>query len=230
MRASVAALGGCALLAIAGAAGAQDELRANFNVFISPSGEPFRAAKDAPYPVDVWFARADTDHDGALSEAEFVADSVGFFHKIDLNGDGVVDGGEVSAYEQKTAPEILPHVIGLTARDIPPLPKPRTYDGGDASESQQEDEQPRRRAGPAVDGAMFYSLIREAEPVAAADLDFDGKITLAEFKASARRKFAELDLDHDGKLERAELRKTDAQRMAEKQASRDRSKDKPKRP
>ena len=41
-------------------------------LFISPSGEPFRGGEGR----QAWFARADTDPDGALTLAEFRADAV----------------------------------------------------------------------------------------------------------------------------------------------------------
>jgi hypothetical protein len=195
---------------------------ARINVFISPSGEPFRAAPGQPYPVDAWFARADANHDGKLSEQEFVADAVGFFHRLDANGDGVIDGFEIDDYEQKVAPEILPHVGGLTARDIPPLPaqdpdEQRRRELAQAQQQQQEADKSRQH-GPVYTGAAVFGLIREPEPVAAADLDFDGKVTLAEMAAAARRHFDELDLNHDGYLTRDELPKTPAEKLAEKQA------------
>jgi hypothetical protein len=211
------------LLSLAAAASAEDPPArpARMNVFISPSGEPFRAAPGQPYPVDDWFNRADTNHDGALSLDEFVADAESFFRKLDANHDGVIDGFELTDYEQKVAPEILPRVGGLTARDIPPLPRERP-ENGRIPEPQEQQEQPqrepeeKRHSGPPVVGAAVFGLIREPEPVAAADADFDGKITLAEMTAAARRRFAELDLDHDGRLTRAELPKTPIERLAEK--------------
>jgi hypothetical protein len=187
---------------------------ARTNIFISPSGEPFHAAPGAPYPIDAWFNRADTNHDGALSLEEFQADAVAFFHKLDANGDGVIDGFEIEAYEQKIAPEILPRIAQLTARDIPPLPAESRDDISRLQAAPQEHEP--RHKGPAVNGAAVFGLIREPEPVAAADTDFDGKVSLAEMISAARRRFEELDLNHDGRLLRAELPKTPAERLAEK--------------
>lgn len=193
--------------------------RVTINVFISPAGEPFRGRADDPYPVAAWFARADSNHDGALSLEEFTADATAFFKRLDANGDGVVDGAELSAYEQKIAPEILPRVAGLTARDIPDLPatgierQEREAEAGErASRTAAEDAQP-RGLFPATNGASFYSVTGEHEPVAAADTDFDGKVSLAEAAAAARRRFAMLDKDHDGRLTRAELPKTAAERL-----------------
>jgi len=76
-------------------------------LFISPAGEPFRAPAGAPYPVQLWFEGADTNHDAALSRDEFVADAARFFATLDADHDGVVDGFEVSTYEKTIVPEIL---------------------------------------------------------------------------------------------------------------------------
>jgi hypothetical protein len=190
---------------------------ARINVFISPSGEPFRAAPGQPYPVEAWFNRADANHDGVITEDEFIADATAFFRKLDTNGDGVIDGFEVDNYEQKIAPEILPHVAGLTSRDIPPLPSEdpdiqRQRQLQQAQQEQQEQDKARRR-GPMYTGAAVFGLIREPEPVAAADLDFDGKITLKEMVATARRHFAELDVDHAGRIALADLPKTPVEKL-----------------
>src|SRR5690349_14399725 len=39
-------------------------------LFLSPMGEPFRGGEGA----EAWFARADADHDGVVTAAEFQAD------------------------------------------------------------------------------------------------------------------------------------------------------------
>jgi hypothetical protein len=217
LRAMAIAL--AATLAISAVAGAEDQggERGRINVFVSPSGEPFRAAPGQPYPVDAWFSRADANHDGVLTEDEFVADAKAFFKVVDVNGDGVIDGFEITNYEQKIAPEILPRVPGLTARDIPRLPasnpeEQRERDMQDAEDQQKQVDRSHLH-GPVYSGAAVFGLIREPEPVAAADLDFDGKVKLAEFVAAARRHFAELDVDHDGRITRAELPQTPAEKL-----------------
>ena len=44
--------------------GADGDSRPRGALFVSPSGEPFRSRPGEPYPVAVWFAQADADHDG----------------------------------------------------------------------------------------------------------------------------------------------------------------------
>ena len=75
-------------------------------VFISPSGEPFRASPSAPDGFEAWFARLDANHDGRIDRDEFRADAARYFKVLDANGDGVIDGFEVSAYEKSVAADL----------------------------------------------------------------------------------------------------------------------------
>jgi hypothetical protein len=229
MNSRLLILAACACLcACAGAPPAEEAAvpRGRINVFISPMGEPFRGGAEAAYPIDAWFNRVDANHDGVLTEDEFVADAVAFFQKLDLNHDGVLDGAEISAYEQNVAPEILPRIARLTSKDIPPLPTedPQEIRRRQAEEQAQDraasGQETRPRAG-LMAGAAVFSVTPGPEPVAAADTDFDGKVTLAEWKAAARRRFEMLDLQHDGRVTRAELPKTPAEKLADKPARRE---------
>ena len=192
------------------------------NVFISPAGEPFRAAFGAPYPVEAWFARADADHDGKLTRAEMHADALRFFDKLDANHDGVLDGLEVQDYEQTVAPEILPRIESLHAEEG--MDQSLTF--GDPNNTDNRPERSRQRAqrpvAPArsvgVQGAAVYSLINTPEPVAAADAQFDGRITRQEFGDAIDRRFDLLDKTSAGYLTLATLPKTPLQTEILKQA------------
>lgn len=178
-------------------------------LFISPAGEPFRAPAGQPYPVAAWFAQADADHDGALSRDEFVADSLRFFAVVDADHDGVIDGFEVSAYENRIAPEIL---------GGPPPGALRRGPMGQGPGGAPPGRRPGRPGGPAADvlrGAALYGLIAEPEPVMGADADFNRRISRDEAAKAAKSRFALLDLNKDSVLTLAELPKTPAQRMAE---------------
>ena len=186
------------------------------NVFISPAGEPFRAASGEPYPVVQWFARVDANHDGRLSRAEFQADAAAFFAKLDANHDGVIDGLELQDYEQAVAPEILPHIESLHALEgmdpsltfgDPSTTETRPTRGRQGPGSKQPD--PPRGVG--VQGAAVYSLVNTPEPVAAADAQLDGRITRAEFAAAVDRRFDLLDKAGAGYLTLAGLPKTPIQ-------------------
>jgi hypothetical protein len=98
---------------------------------------------------------------------------------------------ELQRYEQQVAPEVLPRLAQVQGG----YPGERGA-GGDKRLA----EPPRRRGGPDYDGAPAYSLLNVSEPVAAADADFDGRITLQEFQATADRRFDQLDKDRNGYL------------------------------
>jgi hypothetical protein len=216
------------LAAAAFAARAQDDdPQALTQEFISPMGEPFRAHRNEPYPVDAWFKQADTDGDGALSKAEFQADALRFFKRLDKDGDGYLDDHEVDAYENEIAPEIKAamgpdpnavHARTPTYEDYrgPNGEAPTTYASEasrindsrarDADKRERDAQLSRRR------GAGVFSFFDEPEPVRAADTNIDFRISLTEWMAAADRRFKELDLNHDGKLERSELPMTPFQR------------------
>jgi hypothetical protein len=175
-------------------------------LFISPAGEPFRGPADAPYPVTVWFSAGDTNHDGALSRDEFVADAGRFFTVLDTDKDGVIDGFEVSAYERNIAPEILQGVdmpLGGArgGRNGPP-----GGGGGDGP--------PRKRGGlvgGALQGAAPYALLAEPQPVMGADVDFNRRISREEAVKAAKSRFSLLDADKDALLRVEELPVTPVQ-------------------
>ncbi|MFX6006984.1 hypothetical protein ABTF07_20630, partial [Acinetobacter baumannii] len=76
-------------------------------LFVAPSGEPFRADRGAPYPSRTWFDRADTNHDGKIDRHEFEADFRRFFDVLDVDHDLRIDATEITRYERDLVPEIL---------------------------------------------------------------------------------------------------------------------------
>lgn len=192
-----------------GGSGDQGPQRPRQQLFISPAGEPFRAAGDAPYPVAAWFAAADTNQDGALSREEFAADAARFFAVLDVDKDGVVDGFEVSTYERKIAPEIL---LGSTfegsGRGGPPGGGRGGPGGGRGKPGGGG------RGGPMgglMEGAAPYSLLAEPQPVMGADADFNRRITKDEALKAAKARFTLLDIDKDGVLRLDTLPRTPSQ-------------------
>ena len=158
-------------------------------IFLSPSGQPFRAKPGGSAPFDAWFAEADTDHDGSIDRAEFRADALRFFKVLDANGDGVIDGFEINTYELKIAPELIAAYDGAI--------------GGPEIEGERHGG-PRgaRGAGPAE---RIQRLIGEAEPVSGADFDFDGRVSLAEWMRATDQRFDLLDTGKTGRLTREAL-------------------------
>jgi hypothetical protein len=181
--------------------------RLSRRLFISPSGEPFHGADG----LAAWFARADTDHDGSLSLAEFQADAMRFFKTLDTNGDGVVDGFETQAYEENIAPEIAANDF-----DRPDTDQPRA--GGEGGRGGRGGGRGRRGGGgggaaggggqvtTSLEGASRYSLINEPEPVANADANLDSKVTMEEWRLATLRRFQTLDRAKTGQLTLDELR------------------------
>jgi len=199
------------------------------NVFISPHGQPFRAPKGAPYPIDLWFKQADTNGDGKIDHAEFVADAAAFFKILDQNHDGVLSQAEVAYYERRICPEILglDYEVGALT---PGRGRPAAHDGAQLwlaqFSSNPLENVPTRQVDPNVEplgkprtdkidetkqGASPFSLFDEPEPVATADFDFNGKITRANFLRLADMHFSTLDHDGVGYLVLSKMPKTAAQ-------------------
>lgn len=235
-RALALALAGAALLAGLGAR-AQEDARAQEadarpsrgrplppNVFISPSGEPFRGAVDAPYAASAWFRGADADGDGRLTRAEFTADAKRFFHRLDADGDGVIDGFEIRAYEEEVAPEILPRLGRLRSGEGQNAGLFHDRNGGVGRGEARADERGSHTRITASDttfsGAGAFGVLNEPEPVQACDTDLDGRVSLAEWRAKTARRFALLDPKGAGFLTLETLPKSYVQQEREREAAR----------
>lgn len=168
-------------------------------VFISPSGEPFRAAPRQPYPMGAWFSRTDANRDGALTPDEFTADQLAFFVRLDADRNDVIDGFEAGEYEKTIAPEVT--------FDPAAGAKPRRGLFG---------RKPAPGATRELQGAAYYGVINEPLPIRAADTDFDYKVTRPEALAASARRFALLDTDRNGRITLAELPQTRAQLRAKR--------------
>ena len=198
------------------------------NVFIAPMGKPFRAPMGAPYPVVKWFAEADKNADGRIDHAEFVADAGAFFDYLDLNKDGALSSYELNVYERVVAPEILGLNVAVSdLRGARPVSGPdgarlwlAQYSGGPLSDVPINigAKPPTPETAPTdivPDGAAPFSFLDVPEPLAAADVDFSGVITRANFLKLADRRFDKLDPDQVGYLTLARLPKTYVQKKLE---------------
>ena len=203
------------------------ERLAPVHLFISPSGEPFRGEDG----FSRWFDQADSNHDGSIDLAEFRADAQHSFKVVDTNGDGVISGLELQHYEHDLVPEVGTEDFDAGPTAGRPGGGGRRGGGGgsggggrggggmgggrpggasgtsndtgfgpDLSQSA-----PARDPRAGLMGAARYSLLNEPEPIAAADANLDGKVTLAEWMAITDRRFAKLDPLHTGKLTRESL-------------------------
>lgn len=171
------------------------------SLFISPCGQPFRAAAGQPYGLIAWFRQADRNGDGRIDRAEFRADAAAFFRVLDENADGVIDAFELQDYETKVAPEILgAYRAGPSrGRHAPKGPLGANADGAEV-----------------LGGASPYELLDVPEPVAEADVELSSRITLAQFLAAADRRFDQLDAKHLGYLTLAGLPRVPVQVADEK--------------
>jgi hypothetical protein len=80
----------------------------------SPNGEPLGAANDTggcEALLAAWFANADADRDGQLSQAELEADAVRLFLRADADGDGFVTVTEVTALRRPLEPPPSPRMV-----------------------------------------------------------------------------------------------------------------------
>jgi hypothetical protein len=155
-------------------------------LFISPSGEPFRGGDG----LNVWFDKADTDHDGGLTLPEFRADAARFFKVLDADGDGSIAGVENGIYETRIAPEITRTDMG----------------GGRQRGKRAFITKAGKPAEPRV-GAAQYSLLNEPQPVRGADNDLNQRVTAEEWTRTATKRFGILDAAGAGKLTREILQK-----------------------
>ena len=190
------------------------------NVFISPSGQPFRAKDGEPYPVVDWFKQADKNNDGKIDKAEFVADADAFFVLLDRNHDGVLSPNEIAYYEQRIAPEILGGRVSLGQITGAYLRSPllqtigltlaQSDDGGGGGDEKEHG------LAASAQGASPFSFFDEPEPVMAADTSFRGLVNRPAFKATAAAHFTSLDTDDKGFLTLEGLPKTPVQVVVER--------------
>ncbi len=170
--------------------------------FISPMGEPFRPHAAGEDMLAAWFYKADRNGDGALTVDEMQADAERFFATLDTDHDGEIRSEELVHYEWEVAPDVQ-----LMSRTKPASGESGPSTHSEASDSSGVGRKSRFRTGNdyGFEGAGRYSLLDMPEPVAAADTGFDGKISLAEFRQAAARRFALLDIQHQERLTLAGL-------------------------
>ncbi|WEK01163.1 MAG: EF-hand domain-containing protein [Candidatus Sphingomonas phytovorans] len=192
-------------------------------LFISPMGEPFRAARGEGRPEDQWFRGGDTNGDGMLTAAEFTHDAARFFAVLDRGGDGEIDPADIEFYETVLAPEIR---VGGDAGSPGGGRGGGTGGrrgsgggggrmggggggmrggGGQAAGDATSGGEGRQRQASARQGAARFGYLDFAEPVTSADGNFNRGVSLEEFAQAATKRFALLDKDGDGALTQREL-------------------------
>ena len=189
-------------------------------LFISPMGEPFRGVAA---PQDQWFAGADTDHDGALSRAEFEADAKRFFAVLDREHDGEIDPGDIEVYENELVPEVRTGGGGGGMR----MSGARRGGGGGGGHRGGGGRRGgggggyggggyggaapsgggQVQAAPGREGAARFGYLDYPEPITVADRNFNRGVDASEFERAADDRFDLLDTNHDGRIDRGELPK-----------------------
>lgn len=171
--------------------GGDGRLGPRAQLFISPSGEPYRALGGQPYPSAAWFAKADGSQDGRLTREEFRSDADSWFKALDINDDGQISMPEVTRWEEALVPEMSRVGVGMA-----PINR-----------------RSRNVSNTRLQGAAGYSLINEPHPIRGADADFSFGVSRLEWRAASDRRFALLDPDGDGGVLLVDLRPTPAQQM-----------------
>ena len=157
--------------------------------FISPMGEPFSADRGGDALAD-WFRQADRNHDGQITIEEMQQDAERFFAILDTNHDGEIDPDEITHYETVIAP------------DDPGLSLALGEGGGGQFRHHRGGGSWGGGGGPGgeLQGRSRFGLLDLPEPVVSADSDFNGGVSLNEFKSAAVKRFSALDVDHRGLL------------------------------
>lgn len=189
-------------------------------VFVSPFGEFFQSPGGQPYPSAAWFTQADHDNDGRLSLEEFQADGQRVFLALDVNDDGVIGPEENALYEQSMELKLAGHGGGGPGRGgRPGGGGQRGGPGASLGLGEGQDDishlpaqRDRRTAGPAVSPLSMANFLNVPQPVKAADIDTNQRITPQEWTQVGQRWFSLLDANRDGFLTLAELPRTASQR------------------
>ncbi|USI74185.1 EF-hand domain-containing protein [Sphingomonas morindae] len=168
-------------------------------LYIAPMGEPVRTNGHSD-PMARWFAAADADHDGRLTQAELAADAERYARTLDTDGDGELDPQEVSAYENDEAPEIKLYQPGL-------FREPHDSKGRRAAKREARE----RVDYVAAYGAGHYASLNVPEPIASADLDINRGVSMSEIRTVAAQRFALLDPGARGYLSLDALPRSPAQ-------------------
>ena len=182
-------------------------------LFIAPSGEPFRAGLGEPYPVAAWFSAADRDRDGKLTEGEFVIDVSRYFGTLDSNHNEQLDRDEIKHYENDIAPEVRSGDFSAIDWNVGGAPgKVAQRRALGLLQVQTDDLQAhvpelwsRRKDALVGAGGSNYGIISIPEPVRAMDTDLNGIVSKREMLAAAQRRFRLLDTEERNYLVLAEL-------------------------
>jgi Ca2+-binding EF-hand superfamily protein len=186
------------------------------HVIVSPNAEPLALGDEARCRTELaaWFARVDTNRDGSIDKAEFMADARRWFAEVDLNHRGYVTAAELAQVRDRKVPLPPPSARPRRERsdeDRPLQPPPRSrfdpfYDRPSVLDARERET--RWRETPKSSAAMRGDEAGEPDPFMAADLDLDFKVTRAEWEVYTGNNFDRLDRNNDGRLQLDEVVRT----------------------
>lgn len=184
-----------------------DEAHKAFTIAVTtPNGEPLPTpplqgfdSPGCPAILGTWFDRIDTNHDGVVDRAEFMADAEAQFTRMDLNHDGIITPGTLAEYR-----------AGFEGHG--PL-KPLNSRAGGSDDGATAPVQVAQ--GAPLTGKKPKSLTDlqqgggndprvEPDPVMSADTSLRFQVTKKDFMDQATRRFARLDMDHNGRITKSE--------------------------
>lgn len=148
-----------------------------------------------------WFRQADTDADGRLTRAEFVADGMRYFRLLDSSRNGELEASEIDAYEAAVLAPLTPRPgtrngtppSGAATDGKPPEARPTQMPATAAPRRQRPDPERARGAG-------LYGIINIRHPIKAADQDMNARVSTEEWQKILSSRFALLDKDGLGYL------------------------------
>jgi len=160
----------------------------------SPNGEPLIGGPLGHSPCEQaiarWFDRLDADRKGAIDLDQYLADARRQFAAMDLNRDGLITAEVLARYRAPYEPASRTDQTTTGTRSV-------------ENASRAGPGQHRQPRASGEDGGQFAE--DEPDPVMAADVTLQFKVTLANFLDYERRKFAELNGKHDGRLTKVEV-------------------------
>lgn len=212
-------------------------------LFVSPFGEVFTSEPHEPWAVSDWFITTDENLDGQVNLAEFQAQASRAFARLDTDQSGTLEPFELNAYETRLRAQTGRRPFQPGGDDAPVAEdgaggtggRPPGADGGDRDGpgggrpgmggpggggpgGGDRAGPPRGRGG--AGGPRSYGIVAEAgffnvpQPVKAADVNVDQRVTAQEWAQMVERRFLVLDSDRDGHLTLATLPQTPLQRRS----------------
>jgi len=185
----------------------------------TPNGEPLPTpplqgfdSPGCPPILATWFDRIDTNHDGIIDRAEFMADAQDQFARMDLNHDGIITPGVLQQYRAAFAGHAQPRAGARTGGSDEGIALPvqvaqssPSYGSGSSSGTGSNPLYGKKSRGLAdlQQGGGNDPRI-EPDPVMSADTSLRFQVTKKDFMDQAARRFAALDIDRSGRITKAE--------------------------